>query len=449
MKNSHSTIECLESRIAPAVIFQVGDFDGDGIAHDVFIKGSSAKERIIILDSSAGTSIGIDADGNGDLTGPKDKALTPVGFSVQQFEINLAGGNDSVQVTLSGNYTSAKSFIVNLGPGNNEFQFLANGKSILSGGLRMDVTGGAGNDYLDLKFGTIQASVDITASLGGGVDGKLEANKIVGPSMITLEGIHSGAHINADIDLGTGSNQFRTFFNGNALGSFGGLTFVNFNFTGSNSSAQKDDVTVLLKNVNLDTGANIRFGAQLGAGNDAFHAQFSETFTFGNSLGTGANASLEFDVDGGAGNDLLEAIRTGTPQAFNIEGVVDFHFRGGLGNDVLKVDLGTNVAAAQLKTMSDTSIYRIVRVLLEGGAGHDTVGAAMANTAQGDFIYDLALFGGTGNDTLTFSGANNGGSVSFGAAAAVILDGGLGIDRASVQTSGGFPVKQYNRESTF
>ena len=190
MNPYYSFIERLESRIAPAVLMMLGDFDGDGVAHDLILKGGSGKERIEISDSSAGTAVAIDANGDGDFTDPKDVPLASVGFAVQQFEINLGGGNDIVSVTLVGNYTTPKAFFVNLGGGNNEFHFLTGNNSINGGPLRIDATGGSGNDYLDYQFRNVQSSdIELTAQLGGGADAKITRKKVSGASTILFQGL--------------------------------------------------------------------------------------------------------------------------------------------------------------------------------------------------------------------------------------------------------------------
>src|SRR4051812_45988286 len=123
----NSSLELLENRIAPAVVVAYGDFDGDGVEHDLRITGGAGKERVLIEDSSLGTKLFIDINGNGSFTDPGDTNGAAAGFAVNQFEINLGGGNDILTVRLVGNYTSAasKSFFVNLGSGNNEFHFIA------------------------------------------------------------------------------------------------------------------------------------------------------------------------------------------------------------------------------------------------------------------------------------------------------------------------------------
>src|SRR5689334_228371 len=113
MPNPMSSIERLESRIAPAVIFQTGDFDGDNIAHDLRVIGGAGKERVSIEDSSSGTKLSIDANGDGDFMDPGDTNGQALNFAVQQFEINLGGGADIVVISQVGNYTTPKSFLVN------------------------------------------------------------------------------------------------------------------------------------------------------------------------------------------------------------------------------------------------------------------------------------------------------------------------------------------------
>ncbi len=448
MPTLSSSIERLESRIAPAVVFTLGDYDGDGVAHDLRITGGAGKERVLIEDSSSGalrTKISIDANGDGDFTDPADTNGALQAFIIQQFEINMGGGNDIVTVQLTGDYTTPKAFFTNLGPGNNEFHFLTvKGASdySISAATRIDLTGGPQNDYMDLQFDDVRAQLDISVRLGAGRDGFLSGTKVTGPSSIIVgNGLFAG-HLDADIDLGPGSNSFQLAFLDPSIGAFGAPGAMNYRILGSNVAADRDDITVSSVDSNFDFGSDVHITAIMGAGNDAFHAQLSGALTFVNSGGNAAAGRLVFDVDGGAGNDLIEALRF-NPGTFQMDGVLQFNFRGGAGNDTIKVDLGSNTAAAQLTTVTAAIAQRALVLYLDGGAGNDTLSATVSNTAQASFVYDITLLGRAGNDQLNFSGSNNGGTVTYGGGGALI-DGGLGTDTRNVALSGGFLAKQYN-----
>jgi len=75
-------VERLESRIAPAVLLTVLDLDGDGAVDDIRIVGDGLQNIVTIEDNGANQlTISIDADGNGNTTGPKDKAPTNFVFN--------------------------------------------------------------------------------------------------------------------------------------------------------------------------------------------------------------------------------------------------------------------------------------------------------------------------------------------------------------------------------
>ena len=67
---------------------------------------------------------------------------------------------------------------------------------------------------------------------------------------------------------------------------------------------------------------------------------------------------------------------------------------------------------------------------LDGDGGQDDL---RLNTAAATFLYDIALFARAGNDTIAFTGTNNGGSVTYGTAGGVIHDGGVGADKLAIQ----------------
>lgn len=323
-----SSLELLESRIAPAVLLQTGDFDGDGSATDLRLTGGSGKERILITDSSTATIVSIDNNGDGDFTDAGERNAVPLGFGARQIEISMGGGNDNVTISLApSGYGSAKAIFVNLGGGNNEFHFLANGQTIGTGPFRLDVTGGAQNDYVELDFDRFLVNAEINLRLGKGVDGKLTGGKITGPSEVRFNDLVGGP-INADFDLGPGSNRFQVLGNGITGGSIDLYTPMNLRITGSNVATDKDNVTMSFVGARFDTGSDIQITALLGAGNDLFRTTIEGLFGLFSSSGSiDRNANLIIDVDGGAGNDVLEVVRTGTPGNLTLDGILDLRRR--------------------------------------------------------------------------------------------------------------------------
>jgi hypothetical protein len=66
--------------------------------------------------------------------------------------------------------------------------------------------------------------------------------------------------------------------------------------------------------------------------------------------------------------------------------------------------------------------------------------------SRASFEYDVAVFGGTGNNDISFTGTNPpGGTPSFGPLGSVLLDGGAnGNNQADVDVFGNFPVEVVN-----
>jgi hypothetical protein len=88
---------------------------------------------------------------------------------------------------------------------------------------------------------------------------------------------------------------------------------------------------------------------------------------------------------------------------------------------------------------------REARVRVEGGSGPDTINVNLANAPTATFVWDVAIFGGSDMNNITFNGNNQmGGTPSFGPSGAVLIDGGLGESVATV--SGNFPVVVQNAE---
>jgi hypothetical protein len=439
MSRIFSSIERLESRIAPAVVVTMGDFDGDGSATDVLIKGGNGKERILINDGDSATTLSIDANGDGDFTDPTDEDGMALGFGATYFEISMGGGNDVVTIVQPASYTKAKSFFVNLGSGNNELHASAIASS---SDLRFDVQGGKGNDFLDVHFGLVQGRVHFTGNLGPGVDGQLTGASISGPSVVDLRGLVGGGTVLIDLDLGTGSNRLRVDLDGQSPAIGSRLDVV---LTGSPGAKDKDDVTIDFGTLTLPVASSASFDVDLLGGNDTFFGDFDFSgFTISNNAMSPVFAFLALDVRGGAGNDRIEVTRADTTGQVLLDGLLDLTLRGGAGNDTIIANIATAAGSAGFTSVNPQGVSRGLQLFIAAGAGNDTITTLVATNASANLFLEVSILGQSGNDTVTFTGTRNSGTVSFGPSAAVLLDGGAGTDTVTATTTGTFPLRRFS-----
>lgn len=196
-------------------------------------------------------------------------------------------------------------------------------------------------------------------------------------------------------------------------------------------------------NRNLDIAVN------LGAGNDRFDGVF------------GAQAGLRMNVNGGAGDDVLNSQIVGSIGEL-VPAVapnpIEFHFLGGAGDDTFKTLIGgsneqlipavmpTPIVIVQdggagddtfSNTIRNVQLNGHVRLNIDGGAGDDRI-LETFDHAHINAGLDLDVLGGQGDDELGLIGqprivTERGFDPSFVAMSQVRMrfDGGAGNDRIS------------------
>jgi hypothetical protein len=241
---------------------------------------------------------------------------------VQNVNVNLKGGDDSLSVQLGlGNesavsLTQAKSFAINLGDGADSAQFFFGGLNVpgrvIAANLGIVVHAGNGDDSVIGNFGETKASLTFQTFMGAGNDesfgglwGKLDA----------------GAAVKLDFHGETGNDSLNTF-----------ATFVND-----------------YDQVDIDGGASLDIGLNGGDGNDTINTTYGGT----------DHGKLKVREDGGNGNDHVTAdIHLIQPRLILFPvGESDVVLRGGSGFDGLELDVYGRAAK--------------FRAQIDGGSGID------------------------------------------------------------------------------
>src|SRR5262249_1585992 len=199
---------------------------------------------------------------------------------------------------------------------------------------------------------------------------------------------------------------------------------MNVTITGSSRRRDVDNVSLFANGV-VDSGSMLNFTTNLGAGNNSFNTVFdASTFRIADDAGTGTGGVANFTVQAGPGKDSIsfKSVHQNNPPA--LSGQLGINILGGSGKDSIKIDLG---GAGFTDSAIETATNRAFRLRFEGGSGDDTVKVNLANSPTASFDYDVALFGGSGDNDFTFIVTNPvGGTPTFGPSGSVFLDGNGG-----------------------
>ncbi|MFO0825581.1 MAG: hypothetical protein U0792_21075 [Gemmataceae bacterium] len=292
--------ECLQARVMPAVVVTQLDLDGDGTSDDIRIVGDNAINKVSIQDNAAGVlTISIDANGDGDFIDVGEKNAVDYLYSGNSvvFDVNLAANNDSFTYTLTNNVSAGmRTLGVDLGLGNDTFNFDATGKNFLAGSrLNLDVVGQAGIDIANINVGQVfasQASVQLDLGLGNDT------------SAVAFGRLDNKAVLDLDASLGVGTNSMTVDLS--QIG-FSDQANANVNITGGTGV---DTVTV---NLHDDVGDGTKASAllinvALSDGNDSFTANMDYDK---NVFRVDDHSVASINVHGGAGNDTLIAQGSG------------------------------------------------------------------------------------------------------------------------------------------
>lgn len=289
--------------------------------------------KLTITGDDAANTVSITHDGNGNVAVVCDGDAA-VNFSgIKEIEIDTLGGNDSVNLTVTGELKKKLEVEMDLGDGDDTSSMLF---GAIAAKLALEADLGAGNDTLSVNLDQqIKSKGQVRMEVTGG-DGNDTWN-------LSANEVRTKAKLQAQFDGGNGDDVLQTF-----LGD------------------------------PIDAKAHVQIQASGGAGNDALTV---DATTFGTGANIAAGAKLQVQLDGGAGTDTLNVSHDG-----NVAGDLKIHVSGGADNDVADVSVAANVASkgkvhAQVNgddgnddltlLLSTTGSAKHVKGIIDGGAGVD------------------------------------------------------------------------------
>lgn len=391
----------LGPKVVPAAAFTFMDLDGDGTEDDVLIVGDARNSTISVLDSGTSYVVSIDWNSDGRLDVDPAEATAEIDSDSFVVEARLGGGNDKFTYHQGATLVAAaRTLVVDLGAGNDEFHWLNTGGDVTAGSrVGLDVTAGAGADRGTIAFDRVADSVvSVSTDWGTGAD----------VSTLAVGAFAAGA-VDVATDLGGGTNSYAAAFD--VIGG-GDTALLDVAVVGG---GQADAVSVAFQNY-VAHGSRAGVVADLGAGNDTFAVAFKRGgfLVFDNSQVTVA-------ARGGLGNDTLSAGTTGSGLCQVVSGgLLSVALDGGAGRDTVGVDFSAEDAWY-------LEAGTTMQLRLSGGTGGDTLSCLLANTFAAAGRYDVAVRAGTGDDRVSFDLPEPGG-MTFGPVGGVLLDGGGGTD---------------------
>jgi len=230
-------LEALEDRNCPTFIGVEG--------HTLLIIGGPTADTVTIMDS-----------GNGMVTGTLD-GQTATGTAINNIVVHTGGGNDMLTYTLTSPLTTPEHLQINMGSGMDSAT-LNFSPGITNTRLKVDFTGGRGDDTLTTMFGPI-----------------------------------TNSHVNFRANLGKGADTF----DGTLLGNIMGDSAVRFLVQGGKGA---DTLGFHADSTNIDAGASLKVNLRGGKGDDTINFDYKGVL----------NGRLLLNADGGKGNDTINATAT-------------------------------------------------------------------------------------------------------------------------------------------
>lgn len=432
-------LELLESRLVPAVTFQVADFTSDGLK-DLSINGVEEHTRIVLVEDVAANELlfSLDINGDNDFTDAgefQNRTLVATdGFNRLEGAVraDLGKGNDVIDYSVqNGNLTGVeRTFTVLFGGGRDRFSFSTNknnqhNRLIAGTVLTFTIDSGGGVDTLNfesLNNSPTNANIDdstlaINATLGKGND--VFNLNLQNRDDFVRTVLDNEAMAAINVDGGFGSDSVNVTFDD--VGSVGVAAFSLI--VNGGLDAGNDNVDCSLFG-DIDNGSEVGIQAQLFGGNDHFECEL-----FPGTFDVEQGSSLTVLADGGEGNDFLEFNNGSDPdiEIMDIDGLVDATLQGGNGNDRFRVRFETDARF-------DLGATGVLKLRVLGGAGSDLLGHRsipalgafmLSNTDTSTGAYDVVIDGGGGADEVDLI-LNTPGAVTFGPDNHILLSGGAG-----------------------
>jgi hypothetical protein len=246
--------------------------------------GVRGNTLLIIGDPTADT-VSITDSGNGTITGTID-GQSATGTTINHVVVHTRGGDDTLTYTLTNPLTSPLHLQIDMGNGKDSAT-LNFSPGITNTRLKVDFTGGKGNDTLTTMFGAITNST-----------------------------------VNFRSNLGKGDDTFDNTLLGNIVGD----SAVRFLVLGGKGA---DTLGFHADNTNIDAGAKLDVNLLGGKGNDTINVDYQGVL----------NGQLRLNANGGPGDDTIDANLTLNAGS---TGELRGRVRGGPGNDTLTFNVFDN-----------------------------------------------------------------------------------------------------------
>ena len=290
--------------------------------------------KLTIEGDDAANTVSVTHDGAGNVVVVCDGEPALNFSGIKEIEIDTGGGDDSVNLTVTGE---------------------------LKKQLEIDMDLGDGNDTSSMLFGAIAAKLALEADLGAGND-TLSVN--------LDQQIKSKGHVQMEVDGEDGNDTWNLSAN---------EVRTKAKLQAQFDGGAGDDILQTFLGDPMEAKAHVQIQATGGAGNDTLNV---DATTFGTGANIAAGAKLQVQLDGGAGTDTLDVSHDG-----NVAGHLQIQVNGGANNDVANVDVAANVTSkgkAHVQVngddgdddltllLSTTGTAKNVKGTIDGGAGFDT-----------------------------------------------------------------------------
>ncbi|PWT86623.1 MAG: TIGR03118 family protein, partial [Proteobacteria bacterium] len=432
--------------LSMATTVAISQFTGAGGALGLRVVTSGQSDSVTITDDPMAQTTTVVADGQTEV----------FDHTFAHFDLELQSKTDQVTFAIAGSEALSNQnldILANLGTGENHFTFnplQTDGEPadiFDNSNVNLNVVGHNGNDFVNISFDDIsdsRVSVNVHG-IGGGrtpdAPGTVRDSITFGHTG-EIAGVRNST-VDVNVRLGNGDANF--LFNDEVnLGhlvrdrqldgpaAFGRST-MNVSILGSNRTQDVDNISLFANGV-VNTASVLNFSTRLSAGNNSsFQGVLdADSFRIADDARTGFGGAANFAIEAGRGNDLISFMSINQDTSIELSGLLSLNILGGSGRDNVRIDLGgTGLSDSPTEIVNN----RAMRLRIDGGSGNDTLNVNLANSPLASFDWDVALFGGSGRNNITFIGTNPvNGQPTFGPSGSVFID----AERGTADVFGNF-----------